>query len=84
MSIVVFGADFCAGCKTVKDILKSKGILFVERDVNNVDHMEEAQKHGVRSIPTVVYTAKDAVHIFTGASKMTIDSMLLHIEGDKV
>lgn len=83
MSIMVFGADSCAGCKTVKDTLKSKGIEFIERDVNNVDHMEEAQKHGVRSIPTVVYTSPDGVHIFTGASKMTIDSLLLHVsEGE--
>lgn len=84
MSIVVFGADFCAGCKTVKDTLKSKGIEFVERDVNNVDHMEEASKHGVRSIPTVVYTAADGIHIFTGASKMTIDSLLLHVSEDEI
>ncbi|MNC24476.1 Glutaredoxin [compost metagenome] len=77
--LIVFGADFCAGCKTVKDTLKSKGIEFAERDVNNVDHMEEAQKHGVRSIPTVVYKAADGTHIFTGASKMTIDSILLHV-----
>lgn len=84
MSVIVFGMSNCAGCVTVKNIFKQKGIEFIERDVMNVDHMDEAMKHNVRSVPTVVYEAKDGVHIFTGASKMTIDSILLFVEGDKV
>lgn len=84
MSLTVFGMENCSGCVTVKRVLKDQGIEFEYRDVMNVDHMDEAMKHNVRSVPTVVYEAKDGVHIFTGASKMTIDSILLHIEGDKV
>jgi glutaredoxin len=79
MEVIVFGMENCAGCTTVKTVLKQKGVEFVERDVMNVEHMEEAQKHGVRSVPTVVLEASDGTHIFTGSSKMTIDSLLLHI-----
>lgn len=78
MRIKVFGADFCAGCKTVKEVLKSKGVEFVERDVNNIDHMEEAQLYKVRSIPTIVVEYQDTSqhHTFVGVSKKTIDDLL--------
>jgi glutaredoxin len=84
MNIKVFGAANCAGCVTVKDILETKGIGFEYLDVNSVVNYEEAMAYGVRSIPTVVVERGGVEHFFTGASKPTIDSILLHIEGDKV
>lgn len=76
MEIKVFGMMDCAGCTTVKNVLKSKGIEFIERDVMNVDHMEEASKHNVRSVPTTVLTHSNGVDIFVGSEKKTIDYML--------
>lgn len=84
MEIKVFGMENCSGCITVKNVLKQKGVEFVERDVNNVDHMDEAQKHNVRSVPTTVVTHKDGIDVFVGSSKQTIDLIKFTIEGDTV
>lgn len=81
MEVKVFGMTNCAGCVTVKNILKQKGVEFVERDVMNVDHMEEAQKHGVRSVPTTVITHKDGVDVFVGSAQVTLDLIKLAVEG---
>lgn len=79
MEVIVFGMDNCAGCVTVKTALKQKCVEFVERDVMNVDHMEEAQKHGVRGVPTVIVVKGHDVHVFTGSAKPVIDSLLLQL-----
>lgn len=81
MEVKVFGMTNCAGCVTVKNILNQKGVSFVERDVMNVDHMEEAQKHGVRSVPTTVITHKDGVDVFVGSAQVTLDLIKLAVEG---
>lgn len=79
MEVKVFGMENCAGCVTVKQVLKSKGVLFEELDVMNVDHMSEAQKYGVRGVPTVVVECGGVEHFFTGSTKPVIDSLLLQI-----
>lgn len=73
MEVKVFGMTNCGGCETVKSILKSKGVEFEYRDVMNVDHMDEAQKHGVRSVPTTVVTHTEGVDVFVGSSHQTIE-----------
>lgn len=73
MEVIVFGMENCAGCTTVKNVLKKEGVEFIERDVMNVDHMEEAQKHGVRSVPTTVVKTKDGVDVLVGSSPETIN-----------
>lgn len=72
MEVIVFGMDDCAGCVTVKTILKQKGVEFVERDVMNTDHMEEAQKYGVRGVPTVVRKFDVSFGAVTGSSEKSI------------
>lgn len=79
MTIKVFGMENCSGCVTVKTLLKSKGVEFVERDVMNIEHMDEASKYGVRSVPTTVVTFGGVEHIFTGSTKPVLDSLLLQI-----
>lgn len=79
MEILVFGMDKCAGCVTVKEVLKSKGVFFVEYDVMNTDHMAKAQHYGVRGVPTVVVESGGVEHFFTGSTKPVIDSLLLQI-----
>lgn len=80
MRVLVFGMVNCAGCTTVKNVLNQRGVEFAERDVMNVEHMAEAQIHGVRAVPTTVITGEDGLsHVFTGSTKATIDSILLHV-----
>ena len=81
MEVKVFGMENCAGCTTVKNILKQKGVVFIEMDVMNVDHMEEAQKHGVRAVPTTVITTKEGVDVFVGSANVTLDLIKLAVEG---
>lgn len=78
-NVLVFGMENCAGCTTVKSVLKQRGVEFAERDVMNVEHMAEAQIHGVRAVPTTVVTKDGVSHVFTGSTKAVIDSLLLHV-----
>lgn len=55
MEVIVFGMENCAGCGTVKRLLKENDVKFVERDVMNPEHMAEAQKYFVRGVPSVVF-----------------------------
>ena len=66
--VIVFGMENCAGCVTVKRLLKEKGVEFTERDVMNVDHMEEAQKFGVRGVPTTIVDGE----VFVGSTPVVI------------
>lgn len=77
--VTVFGMENCAGCTTVKNVLKQHGIEFFEYDVMNVNHMEAAQKHGVRSVPTTVIEVDGTNHVFTGSDKRVIDSIKMHL-----
>lgn len=79
MNVKVFGMENCAGCDTVKAVLTSKGVEFDYRDVMNVDHMEEAQLAGVRSVPTTFIEIDDVQHVFTGSTKAVIDSIKMHV-----
>lgn len=72
MQVIVFGMENCAGCTTVKNILKQKGVTFVERDVMNVDHMAEAKSYGVRGVPTVVRKFDVSFGYVTGSSEKSI------------
>jgi len=81
MIVKVFGMANCAGCVTVKSVLKQKGVEFVELDVMNVDHMAEAQKHGVRGVPTTVVTHADGVDVFVGSTLQTLELIKLAVEG---
>jgi glutaredoxin len=78
MMIKVFGMQNCSGCDTVKTLLKTKGVEFVELDVMNPDHMAEAQTYGVRGVPTVVINNDGTEHVFTGSTKPVLDSIILH------
>lgn len=82
--IKVFSMDNCSGCVTVKTMLQQQGVSYDEYDVMAVENMELAQKFGVRSVPTTVVAIGGTEHVFTGASKPTLDSIKLHIKGGLV
>lgn len=75
MEVKVFGMENCAGCVTVKNVLKQKGVEFVERDVMNPDHMDEASKLGVRGVPTTVVDGE----VFVGSAPNTIKDILFAV-----
>lgn len=79
MQVKVFGMENCPGCVTVKTLLKNKGVEFIEYDVMNVDHMEEAQQNLVRSVPTVIVVDGQLEHVYTGSSKPTLDELMLKV-----
>lgn len=72
IDVIVFGMENCAGCVTVKRLLKDNGVVFAEMDVMNVDHMEEAQKYNVRGVPSVVFLRGDGSTMITGSTPREI------------
>lgn len=52
--MIVYSAEWCSGCKSLKQYLESKNVEFTEIDI---DKSEEAvlvlQQHRLRSIPQV-------------------------------
>lgn len=81
MKVIVFGMNNCAGCTTVKNILKARGVDFTERDVNNVDHMDDAQDYQVRSLPTIVIKRSDTdTEIIVGSSARSLELLNKSLE----
>lgn len=78
MSVKVFGMENCAGCLVVKNLLEFKGVGFEYIDIMNTENMAEAQKRGIRSVPTTYITVDGVEHVFTGSGKPVLDSILLH------
>lgn len=79
MNIKLFGSADCAGCVVVKQLLTVNGVAFEYFDVMHHADMETASKYGIRGIPTVVVERDGVEHFFTGSTKPTVDSLLLHI-----
>lgn len=78
MSVKVFGMEDCSGCTTVKNTLTARGIEFEPIDIFENEGL--ASKYRVRTLPTTVVVDGDGVeHIFPGATKQVIDSILLHV-----
>lgn len=81
MGVIVFSMENCAGCTTVKNILKSKGVEYTERDVNNIDHMEEAEQYRVRSLPTIVIRrSDDDFSVISGSSQRSLELLNKELE----
>lgn len=79
MIIKVFGADNCAGCKTVKRVLEEKGVTIAEFDVNSLAGMGEAMAYNVRSIPTMVVEDGAGTHAYVG-EKNCLEGIKQHLE----
>lgn len=79
MEIKVFGMTNCAGCDTVKAVLKQKGIEYHYYDVMHHADMGTASEFGIRSVPTVVVERGGVEYFVTGSTKESIDSILSHI-----
>lgn len=75
--VKVFGMADCSGCTTVKNTLDAKGVAYSVVDI--FENEELASQYRVRTLPTTVVVDKEGVeHIFPGATKQVIDSILLH------
>lgn len=84
MEIKVFGMANCAGCETVKRILKGRSVAFIEYDVMNPAHMDEASKARVRGVPTTVISDGAGVHTYVGSTPLAIEGILQHVDGSEV
>lgn len=76
--VKVFGMADCAGCTTVKNTLDARGVAYSVVDI--FENEQLASQYRVRTLPTTLVVDADGVeHIFVGAAKPTIDSILLHV-----
>jgi len=48
---VLYGAEWCPGCKTLKKQLENSNISFTYKDVDEVEVGREAANIGIRGIP---------------------------------
>lgn len=52
---VLYSKQSCGPCRTLKQLLKNKGIEYIEKDVNVPENMEELTvKYGAFSVPVTV------------------------------
>lgn len=66
--VTVLSKSGCAPCESVKQLLKSKNIDFVE--MKAFDHPEIAQKLKIRKVPTITFTDKPLNEEFTELEEM--------------
>ena len=75
--VVIFSAEWCAGCKTVKQTLTSRGVKFREKDIDIDSVMEEAAQLGIRGIPvTMFYKDNVVVQTIVGGTPNAIHSII--------
>lgn len=52
---VVYSKQSCGPCRTLKQLLKNKGIEYIEKDVTVPENMDElTTKYGAFSVPVTV------------------------------
>ena len=83
--VVIFSADWCAGCKTVKQTLTSRGIKFREKDIDIESVMEEAAQLGIRGIPVTMFYKDDAVvQTVVGGTPSAIKSIIEFVDSEVI
>lgn len=70
--IKVYSTNWCTGCTNLKKVLNSKGIPFIEVDIDTLEGMKEAKELNIRAIPVAVLGDK----WFVGSKQETIDELL--------
>jgi glutaredoxin 3 len=59
--VIVYTTDYCPYCRAAKDLLRSKGVAFEERDVTDDDVMREKLVHltgGRTTVPQIFVDGK--------------------------
>jgi glutaredoxin len=74
--VVVYSANWCAGCNVVKRMLSVKGIAYTEVDIDTEEGMFKAKELGIRNIPVTFVNGEK----FVGSTPQTIDVILKEIE----
>lgn len=54
VEILVFSAPWCAACKTLKNKLQMKGVVYEEIDVDDPENESLVVAYKVRSLPTTI------------------------------
>jgi len=73
MSVIVYSAPWCSGCKVVKQALTRAEIQFEEIDITTTDGGRKALELGIKSIPVTTVTSGKT---FIGSKADTIKSIL--------
>lgn len=76
MIVEVFSAEWCSGCKIVKNALTTKGISFTEKDIDKTEIMEEASQLGIRGIPVTRIFKGGQVETIVGATPTAVAAIL--------
>jgi len=74
--VVVFSAEWCTGCNTVKQKLNSAGIDFKVIDIETDEGITLCKDKMVRSIPVVFVDGKR----FDGSSPKTLNDLMQEIK----
>lgn len=59
--VIIYTTDYCPYCRAAKDLLRSKGVDFAERDVTDDDAMREKLVHmtgGRTTVPQIFVDGK--------------------------
>ena len=61
MRVLKFSASWCNPCKNLQKSLQENGdvLKYKVEDIDIDEHLEEAQKYGIRSVPTIVLLDND-------------------------
>lgn len=54
VEILVFSASWCSACKTLKNKLQMKGVVYEEIDVDDPENESLVVAYKVRSLPTTI------------------------------
>jgi glutaredoxin len=61
MKVTVYSAAWCGPCKMVHPALKREGIEYRKVDIDA--NLEEADRVGIRSVPTIIITKDDGEEV---------------------
>ncbi len=68
--LILYTKDNCAYCDKVKKVFSDRRVVYDERNIKNLEFLQEAQAHNARTMPFLVDTS---ANIAMGESDEIID-----------
>ena len=76
--VVVYSANWCIGCKTIKKVLEQNYVEYREVDIDTEDGMMKAKELGIRNIP-VTFVGDER---FVGSNPEVVKLILKEVKGE--
>jgi len=76
--VVVYSADWCVGCKTIKKILEQNYIEYREINIDTEEGIMKARELGIRNIP-VTFVGEER---FVGSSPEVVQLIIKEVKGE--